>query len=315
MPTILAERLKAEADKKGFTQEKLAEAVGISREQCGKHLRKKTGPVRINDTTARGYERVFGLSREELSQPPQRDKDTPTGWNRVLLPLSDEELLTLRLTEMRYGMDGHSILRMSPVLFMIVAELQLAERAKRVADAEANLRSFPDGLDHLADALNGQGQIEAALSAEKDAIEARDITGTTFSDDEWHDSFTGNTDLFEAFLKRMLKELAPDVYEYDLGSLSSDLFQKQIKSSDLFQKQIEELTQGDALARMVLLKKDVHPRELADIPPDERVAFLHGRCSETTRAAHEEREAMFANLDLDLDFQTEDAAVGGQADA
>lgn len=304
MPTILAERLKAEADKKGFTQEKLAEAVGISREQCGKHLR-KTGPVRINDTTARGYERVFGLSREELSKPPQRDKDTPTGWNRVLLPLSDEELLTLRLTEMRYGMDGHSILRMSPVLFMIVAELQLAERAKRVADAEACILSFPDGLDHLADALNGQGQIEAALWAEKDAIKARDITGATFSDDEWHDGFTGNTDLFEAFLERMLKELVPDVYEYELGSLASDLFQKQI----------EELTQGDALARMVLLKKDVHPWELADIPPDERVAFLHGRCSETTRAAHEEREAMFANLDLDLDFQTEDAAVGGRADA
>lgn len=313
MPTILAERLKAEADKKGFTQEKLAEAVGISREQCGKHLRKKTGPVRINDTTARGYERVFGLSREELSKPPQRDKGMPTGWNRVPLTLSDEELLILRLAAMRYGMDGHSILRMSPVLFMIVAELQLAERSKRVAEAEANLRSFPDGLDHLADALNGQGQIEAALSAEKDAIEARDITGTTFSDDEWHDSFTGNTDLFEAFLKRMLKELAPDVYEYDLGSLSSDLFQKQFKSSDLFQKQIKELTQGDDLARMALLKNDVHPRELADIPPDERVAFLHGRCSETTRAAHEEREAMFANLDLD--FQTEDAAVGGQADA
>ena len=165
MPTILAERLKAEADKKGFTQEKLAEAVGISREQCGKHLR-KTGPVRINDTTARGYERVFGLSREELSKPPQRDKDTPTGWNRVLLPLSDEELLTLRLTEMRYGMDGHSILRMSPALFMIVAELQLAERAKRVADAEACILSFPDGLDHLADALNCQGQIEVALRPE-----------------------------------------------------------------------------------------------------------------------------------------------------
>jgi len=78
MPTILAERLRAEADKKGFTQEKLAEAVGISREQCGKQLRKK-GAIRINEDTARGYEKVFGLSREELSKPPQLDKDTPSG--------------------------------------------------------------------------------------------------------------------------------------------------------------------------------------------------------------------------------------------
>lgn len=301
MPTVLAERLKAEADKKGFTQEKLAEAVGISREQCGKQLR-KTGSIRINEDTARGYERVFSLSREELSKPPQVAEDTPTGWNRVSVLLSDKELLILRLTAMRYRMDGHSILRMSTALFMIVAELQLADRAKCLADAEAQIDKFPDGLDHLADALNGKGRIEEALWTEKNAIEARDITGATFSDEEWHDSFTGNTDLFEAFLERMLKDLAPDVYEYQFGS----------PTSDLFQDQIEELTQGDALARMALLKKDVHPRELTNIPPEERVAFLQGRCSEDTRAAHEEREAMFANLNLD--FETEGAADGGQTD-
>ena len=302
MPTILAERLYAEAQKKGYTQEKLAEAVGISREQCGKQLRKK-GVIRINEDTARGYERVFGLSREELSKPPQMDRDTPSGWNRVVVPLSDEELLILRLTAMRYGVDGHSILRMSTSLFMIVAELQLADRAKCLADAEAQIHDFPDGLNHLADALNGKGRIEEALWTEKNAIQARDITGTTFSDDEWHDSFTGNTDLFEAFVERMLKELAPDVYEYQLGS----------PASDLFQEQIEDLTQGDGLALMALLKNDVHPRELADIPPEERVVFLRGRCSEGTRAAHKERETMLANLNLD--FEIEGAADGGQPDA
>ena len=92
MPTVLAERLYAEFIKRGLTQEKLAEAVGISREQCGKQLRKK-GYIRINEDTARGYEKVFGLSREELSTPPHVDKGTPSGWNRVVVPLSDEELL------------------------------------------------------------------------------------------------------------------------------------------------------------------------------------------------------------------------------
>jgi transcriptional regulator with XRE-family HTH domain len=302
MPTVSAERLKAEAGKKGFTQEKLAEAVGISREQCGKQLR-KTGSIRINEDTARGYERVFGLSREELSKPLQVAKDTPSGWNRVVVPLSDEELLILRLTAMRYGMDGHSILRMSTVLFMIVAELQLTDRAKRLAAAEAQFDSVPDGFDHMANAVHGMGRINEALWAEKKSIAVRDLTGTTLSDDEWHDGFTGNTDLFEAFLDRMLKELAPDVYECDLGP----------PASDLFQGQIEELTQGDALALMTLLKNDVHPRELADISPEKRVAFLHGRCSEATRAAHEERQAMFANLDFD--FEIEGAADGGQTDA
>jgi hypothetical protein len=132
-------------------------------------------------------------------------------------------------------------------------------------------------------------RIGEALWSEKRAIAARDLKGSTFSDDEWHDGFTGNTDLFDAFLERMLGDLAPDIYEPFLGS----------PARDLFQDQIEELTQGDALARMVLLKGDVHPRELAAIPPGERVAFLHGRCSKAARDAHEEREAMLASIDLD----------------
>ena len=302
MPTVFAERLRAEADKKGFTQEKLAEAVGISREQCGKQLRKK-GLIRVNQDTARGYEKVFGLSSEELSKPPQLDKDTPSGWNRVVVPLSDEELLILRLTAMRYKMDGHSILRMSAALFMIVAELQLADRAKRLADAETQIHNFPTGFDHIANAVHGTGQIYEALWAEKSAIAARDLKGSTFTDDEWHDGFTGNTDLFEAFLERKLEELAPDIYRYAVGS----------PGSDLFADEIENLTQGDNLARMALLKNDVHPRELSNIPPGERVAFIHDRCSEATRAAHEEREAMLESLSLDFEF--DGAAGGGLRDA
>lgn len=64
------------------------------------------------------------------SASPARSVQTSAGgqghaiWlNRVVVPLSDEELLILRLTAMRYKMDGHSILRMSAALFMIVAEL------------------------------------------------------------------------------------------------------------------------------------------------------------------------------------------------
>jgi transcriptional regulator with XRE-family HTH domain len=200
MPTILSERLVAELSKKGWTQEKLAEAVGISREQCGKHLRKK-GSIRVNEVTAVGYEKAFGLSRQELSKPPKVDKDTPSGWNRVFFPLSDEELLILRLTAMRYGMDGRSILRMSTTLFLIVAELQLADRAKRLAEAESQIHSFPASFEHMANAVHGKGRIEEALWAEKRSIAARDLTGATFSDDEWHDGFNGNSDLFEAFLE------------------------------------------------------------------------------------------------------------------
>lgn len=302
MPTVLAERLCAEAEKRGLTQEKLADAVGISREQCGKHLRKK-GLININEDTARGYQKAFGLSHEELSRPLQVNKATPSGWNRVVVPFSDEELLILRLTAMRYGIDGLNILRMSAALFTILAELQLADRTKRLEAAETQIESFPDGFDHMANVVHGKRRIDEALWAERNAIAARDLTGATFSNDEWHDGFTGNTDLFKAFLARMLQNLASDIYEPWVGS----------PASDLFRDKIEELTQGDALAHMVLLKGDVHPRELTDIRPEERIAFLRARCSESTRAAHAEREAMLGNIDLDLGLDAE--ADEGQADA
>jgi biotin operon repressor len=166
MPTVLAERLYAEAAKRGLTQEKLAEAVGISREQCGKQLRKK-GPIRINEDTARGYEKTFGLSRKELSRPLPVDKGMPSGWNRVVVPLSDQDLLILRLTAMRYGTDGRNILWMSAALFTIVAELQLADRAKRLEAAKAHIDCFPVEFDHMADAVDGKAQIHNALRAEK----------------------------------------------------------------------------------------------------------------------------------------------------
>lgn len=298
MPTVNAERLNAETKKRGFTQERLAEAVGISREQCGKQLRKR-GAIRINESTARGYEKAFGLSCEELSKPPHVTKDLPSGWNRIMTPMSDEDLLILRLTAMRYGTDPISILRMSSALFIIVAELHLADRTTRLTAAEAQFASVPDGFDHMADAVLGTGRIQDALWAERNAIAVRDLTGRTLSDDEWYDSHTRNSDLFQTFLAQKLKDLTPDVYDYQIGNVASDLFQEMI----------EELTQGDDLARMTLLKNDVHPRDVTAVPPEERAAFLRDRCSDSTRAAHEEREAFIANIEFD------DTANSGRSDA
>ena len=129
MPTVLAERLYAEAAKRGLTQEKLAEAVGISREQCGKQLRKK-GPIRINEDTARGYEKTFGLSRKELSRPLPVDKGMPSGWNRVVVPLSDQDLLILRLTAMRYGTDGRKPILIASRSSSTTWQMRLTARRK-----------------------------------------------------------------------------------------------------------------------------------------------------------------------------------------
>lgn len=277
MPMVLAERLKHEADKLRLTQEELAKKVGISREQCGKQLRKQ-GNIRINENTARGYETIFKVPREELATPPKDDDKPPSSLNRITLHLSDEELLILRLTSQQYGMDGLSILRMSTALFIIVAELQLSERAKRLETAEAQMESVSVGFEHLADALHGKGRIQEALDSEKLSIKMRDVTGSSFSDDEWHHDFSGNSNLFESYVERMLQDLTPEIYEPNIGALAHDLFQQQI----------DELTQGDVLARMALLKRDVHPKELVALPAEERVAFLHKRCSDATRKAFTE---------------------------
>ncbi|WP_417280025.1 hypothetical protein [Celeribacter sp.] len=270
----------------------------LGRKQLGEHL-KKPGRIEVNENTARIYERAFGCTLEDLQRAPateERKKSRPMGWRRIAFPMSDNDRMILKLTALRYNVEVTTILRMSAALFTIVAELQLSDRRRQVAEMQAQLDAFPTGLGHLAATSHGQGQIMEALASEQAAIKARDLSGSSFFDHEWGESYEGSGDLFGDFLEQKLMELAPDIYEHSGGSPCSDLF------GDV----IDDLSQDDPLGRMVLLKGDVQPQDVMKLPADERIAYLHDHCRAETRAAFEEHEAFLASLELDFDLGSDE---------
>ena len=303
MPHILGSRLKFEFDKLGMKQSHFAEKHGFDRKRLGQHL-KLTDQIQVNQNTALIYKRAFGCTLEDLQRPVSTTecKNTmPAEWSRVAFPMSEEDRMILKLTALRYNVEATTILQMSAALFTIVAELQLSDRRRQVAEMQAQLDDFPTGLKHLAATSYGQGQIMEALASERAAIEARDLSGSSFLDYEWDENHEGSGDLFDDFLGQKLKELAPDIYKYSLGSPCSDLFE------DL----IDDMCQDDLLGLMVLLKGDVKPQDVMNLPADERIAYLHAHCRVETREAFDEREAFLASLDLDFDLDSN----GGGDDA
>lgn len=292
MPHILGSRLKFEYEKLGLNKSQFEEKYKLGRKQLGRHLN-LTGEIQVNENTARIYADAFGCALENLQRPPSTEEhrnSMPMGWARVAFPVSEDDRMILRLTALRYNVEVSTILRMSAALFTIVAELQLSDRRRQVDEMQAHLDAFPAGLKHLAATSHGQGQIMEALASERAAIEERNLFGTNFLDYEWDENHEGYGDLFDDFLDQKLKELAPDIYECSLGSPCSDLF------SDV----IDDMCQGDPLGRMVLLKGDVKPQDVIELPEDERIAYLHEHCRVETREAFDEREAFLASLDLDF---------------
>lgn len=303
MPHILGSRLLFEFEKLGLNKSQFEEKHKLGRKQLAEHL-KLSDLIQVNENTARIYERAFGCTLEDLQRPPsteERKNSLPVGWSRVAFPMSEKDRMILKLTALRYNVEVATIPRMSAALFTIVAELQLSDRRRQVAEMQAQLDAFPAGLKHLAATSHGQGQIMEALASERAAIDARDLSGSSFLDHEWNENHEGSGDLFDEFLDQKLEELAPDIYKYSLGSPCSDLF------SDL----IDDMCQGDPLGRMVLLKGDVKPQDVMNLPADERIAYLHEHCRAETREAFDEREAFLGSLDLDFNI----GSNGGGDDA
>lgn len=287
MPQINGARIKHEFERLGLNRVQFADEFKIGRKQLGEHL-KRSGLFEVNENTAKIYEKAFGVSRAELLKLPPKQNATqlPDGWRQSAVPMRDEDWLTLNLTARRYQTSPLSILRLSAVMFTILAELQLSERRRYVQEGMEQLDAISDSLNHFEDVVVGKGRVYEALHSEDLAIKARDIFGASFDDAEWRPEYEYPRDLFEIFLSRKLAELAPDLYKGSDGNLSHTMYDAHI----------DELTNGDPLGRMVLVRGDVKLAEILNMGPEERLPFLHRRCSPSTRQAFEREQELLNEI-------------------
>lgn len=305
MGHIHAQKLKFLRESRNLSQAQLAGAADVSQKQIGR-LERSNDSDSLNTCqgkTLQNLASALNVSADELSIPPEGDADKrgeALGLKRVSFYLSEQDRLNYRFLEARYGVKAHSIIRAAPLLFLITAEMSLAERRERLAELEDALSGVPEDFhSHLGDVRIGLGRVEEAGRAEAQSIEQRDLSGSTITEDEWSEWYKGSGDLYVDFLDRKARELAPDaVGEWDevSGNFAS-------LSVSLFDTTLKELSTGDPLARLALESGDVHPRDIpkelrADDKSEARARWLAKHCSEETKKAHEKRLAELGSIKL-----------------
>lgn len=305
MGHIHPRKLRHLRESRNLSQALLADASGVSQKQisrlekCDEHDCLNT----CHGKTLEGLAEALGVSAEELGQPPEgaaEDHAQAPGLRRVSFHLSEQDRLNYRFLEERYGVKAHDILRAAPLLFLVTAEMSLAERRDRLAELEEALYRVPEDFQsHLGDVRIGLGKIEEAGRAEAQSIEKRDLSGSTITDYEWSDWYKGSGDLFVDFLARKARELSPDAMgeEDEVSGNFSSLH------VSLFETTLDKLSAGNFLAQLALRSGDVHPRDIpkeltADDQSEERARWLAERCSEETKKAHELRLAELISLGL-----------------
>jgi transcriptional regulator with XRE-family HTH domain len=312
MPYIDPEALSACRARRNLTQQQLADESEVSKKQIGR-LEKGTRPTNANDATVERLAQALGVEGAALAKAPNQDdpkKSLPPGYKRAYIYTDDKDRLLYQFLRVRYGVEPRSILSAAPLLFLVVAEWSLAERKERLEALEQvhetlgkTLGKTSDRLasHHLEDVLTGLGRLEDAIGTEQRSLEARDLSGKTFSDDEWSEGYEGAGDLFVDFLAQKVRDLAPDAIDDETwDEISGSLHQIDVS---LFNSEIERLTNGDGLAKLALARHV----GLADIPADllgeektaERVAWLQAQCSPETRREHKEFRDMVDSVDLE----------------
>lgn len=289
MRHINPQTLKHLREKKGLSQQKLAEAVDVAPKTISR-LEQDKDFKKPHPGTVQKLADALGTSVEDLARPLEAAKDGTSedlGHKRTYIYRSSQERMHDRFLEARYGVTAHSIQKAAPLLFLILAEWSLQERRIRVAELEDALFNVPtDKFAHLQEARIGVYRAEEAAWAERASITARDLSGKAFREDQWSEDYKGNGDLFTDFLSRKARELCPDVAAGDQDEIYGPFEALDLR---LFSQELQRLAPGGGKAALALIGGDVHPRDIpADLLEDgkdaARAAWLAEQCGDEARS-------------------------------
>ena len=303
MGHIHPRKLKFVRESRNMSQAQLADASDVSQKQISR-LEKSDEHESLNKCHGKTIQKLsstLNVPEEELATPPEGDDERRAknlGFKRISFFLSEQDRLNYRFLEERYGVKSLDILRAAPLLFLVTAEMSLAERREGLAAFEDALGCVPgEFLSHLGDVVIGLSNAEAAGLVEARSVKECDLSGKVIRDNEWSELYEGSGDLYVDYLERKVRELAPDAFgdEDEISGNFASLFVR------LFETKIEELSDGNLLARLALERGDVRPRDipkklLANDQAKKRSEWLAERCSEDTQRANEKRMAELGSI-------------------
>ena len=214
--SIHPEALLKARKRQRMTQQQLADFVGCTKDTVSRWERGTTRRVRSHLRL-----RLCEALRTEwsgLCEPPDRDADNPqesTGRTRVKVSIEKRVQTALRLVAARYDVRSGEVLEVAPLLFLIVAELSLLERKRRLEEINTALHDAEEKLlencAHLGGAITAKSiSAEDQLIQEEESLAKRDVFGRSIKYEYWEE---GNKGPFVHFVSELAKSLPKDAVD------------------------------------------------------------------------------------------------------
>jgi transcriptional regulator with XRE-family HTH domain len=286
--TINPKALRAARKKQGLSQQTLADAIS---RQPGRNISAKAiyryenekGESKPSRKRAQWLADALRTTVEKLCKDPEDDAGETSlrnqGYIQIRPWLRPDVVRNCRLVGHHYGVSVTDLVEAAPWMFTLLAEMSLADRKQRLADAEVAFEEAMARLpSHLGHGELGRWNFDNAFEDEKTSIGKRDIFGKeVLKTDSSVDPFDpAETNPFVDFLRRTASKIGSDEIDDDACEiwLSSDL-----PEWPVFAAWLDEVTGEDGLALHAIEKGHV---KLGTIPPEllgaekrtERVAWL-----------------------------------------
>lgn len=223
--TLIPETLKTLRDQKQLTQEALAKLCKCTPETVGRWERGASKIKRKDYKSA--LCNALGVTWAVLCRPCQPDNETKApravddGREEILRNLnarvSHHAHLAFTLASQRYGVRIADIVELAPLLFMIVAEQSLADRADKIGalnNTLSELESLRDELPQFSGIIYEPYELGEIAMREQQSIKRREVFGHEhWQPLDWH---APDIDPFANYLKRLVESMnfAPELIEF-----------------------------------------------------------------------------------------------------
>ena len=215
--------LKATRKRRNLTQEKLADAIGCTKDTVSRWERGAS--LNLRSRLREQLCKALRVEWKTLTQPPEQN-NIPRGDTMVRVSVERKTRASLQILAERYSIDQSEILELAPLLFVIAAEQSLAEREERLDAIDAAMEAAAEKVAkeraHLPVVAFLNMDSEEQLQEEEKSIKNKDVFGRTIQYNTPWMSKEEHVGPFVRFVQNLAKDL-PKAAVSDIDTFDGDM--------------------------------------------------------------------------------------------
>lgn len=300
---IIPETLRALREKCGLSQQRLAdrseeiEGAKVSKRTIARIENGEIRPEKVRAHTLESLAKALDVKPDDLCKEMIEFSDADWkqyGYTPLKLLIRSDVRSNYRRVAHHYGVSPKDLIDAAPWMFTLLAEMSLADRRRKLTEAQAAFEEAMASLpDHLFHGNAARTDFENAYHDEQSSLSRRDVFGqVVLETDSVLDPFDPDeTNPFCDFLRRTAetvdcKSIDPEHIELPYGG--------GLPNWPVFETWLDELTGGDSWARFAVENvKDIVrqiPDELCgEVNTERRIDWLIRQIPPELRREEEER--------------------------